>query len=119
MKTVNNDIFNDVKKVLIPPNADEAAVATAPRMDKTSYSLDEVSAMYGVDTWTIRMWINRFDIPMSCPGPFGERRLTRERAAQIGTISRLTKVGGLTVEDVRQYIRAGGRGAFQSVAQDK
>ena len=72
--------------------------------EKSSYSLDEVSAMYGVDPWTIRMWINRFGILTSRLDHQGDVLLTPQDTARIGMVARLARVKGLSVDDVRRHL---------------
>lgn len=86
--------------------ASQSGVPVKP-LEKSSYSLGEVSAMYGLNPWTIRMWINRFGILRSRLNREGDVVIGSEDVERIGAICHLTRIGGLSIEDVRQRLESG------------
>jgi DNA-binding transcriptional MerR regulator len=81
--------------------------STASPDGKPCRTLDEVSELYGVDPWTIRLWVDRFDIPHTAARN-GGMRFSPRAVERIGTILRLAKTG-MGLEDARKHLspRAG------------
>jgi len=74
---------------------------TAP--DKYCYSIDSVAELYGLDRWTIRMWMNRFDMRGYTFTADGEIMFSMRTVERIGTVCRLVKKR-MTLRDVREYL---------------
>lgn len=96
----------------------QSGISVMP-MKKNSYSLAEVSAMYGLNPWTIRMWINRFGILESRLNREGDLVIGAQDVERIGMICRLTRIGGLSVEDVRQRLESGDSGENEAGEEEK
>jgi len=71
---------------------------------KNLLTIDQVSAMFGVDVWTIRLWINRFKILGSRLDKNDDILFTPEDVKRIESIFRLTKKKGTSLQDVRTHL---------------
>ena len=69
-------------------------------------SINEVAEMFGVNVWTLRLWANRFDILKPYRDKKGDIVFTLSDVDRIGTICRLTKKKGITLEDIRKRLEA-------------
>ena len=72
-------------------------------------AIDEVSAMFGVNVWTIRLWINRFKILGSRLGKHDNILLTPENVKRIESICWLTKKKGMSLQNVRTHLEEMGK----------
>ena len=79
-----------------------------PRKQKKCYSIDEVSEMFGLNEWTIRMWCNRFDILKCSRDEKGDMVFYPENVRMIGMICYLIKTKGIKLTDVKKYLAEGG-----------
>jgi hypothetical protein len=109
---MNKDIFREEEKDPAGIRGSIKSPAPGGPMRKAFYSLDEVSARYGIDPWTVRMWVHRFGIMVSRLNRNGNIVLSAENAEKIGTICRLVREGEspaeeLSVEKVRQHLGEG------------
>lgn len=68
-------------------------------------SIVDTAELYGVNPWTIRMWIDRFEILERSIDTDGSLILSPRAMEQIGEIRSLIKKR-MTVEDVRKYLKA-------------
>jgi DNA-binding transcriptional MerR regulator len=75
------------------------------RAKESCRTIDEVAELYSVNRWTIRMWMNRFDIPGHTIDSDGGILFTHAAVEQIGTICRLMKMK-MKLEDVREYLKS-------------
>jgi len=71
--------------------------------EKSCHSIEDVAELYGVNPWTIRLWIDRFGIPGHFVDANGGIWFSPRAAEQIGTICRLMKKK-LKLEDVRKHL---------------
>jgi hypothetical protein len=72
---------------------------------KNYYYIGEVSEMFGINVWTIRLWINRFDILHPFRNINGHIVFASDDVERIGIIYRLTKVEGMTFGRVRKHLK--------------
>ena len=75
---------------------------------KSYYSLNELAEHFGVSVWTIRLWVNRFDILKPCFDKNDNLMFSSDDAERIGIICRLSKMKGMTLNRVRKYLEEGG-----------
>ncbi|MCL2501804.1 MAG: MerR family transcriptional regulator [Bacteroidales bacterium] len=78
----------------------------ATHKQKDSYSLNEVSEIVGVNTWTIRYWIYRFDVIQPLRDKKGDLRFVSEDIDKIKLICRLIKIKGMKRADIRKHLAA-------------
>jgi DNA-binding transcriptional MerR regulator len=71
---------------------------------KSYYAINELAELLDVNVWTIRLWVNRFNILKPRLNQKGNLLFTYEDAEKIGTICHLTKVKDITLEKVRKYL---------------
>ncbi|MDR2911001.1 MAG: helix-turn-helix domain-containing protein [Bacteroidales bacterium] len=72
--------------------------------EKLHYSVDDIKGLYGLDQWTIRMWVDRFEFEHLT---MADNRIlfTQQAVYQIGVICRLMKKK-MKLEDVRRYLES-------------
>ncbi len=75
---------------------------------KLHYSIDDVMELYGLDQWTIRMWVDWFEIPGHLSTADGGMLFSRRAAVQTGVIHRLMKQG-MKLKAIRKYLESGNR----------
>ncbi len=78
-------------------------------MDPTEelrYSIDDVTELYGLDQWTIRMWVDWFEIPVHLSADSDDRLFTWKGVEQIGMICRLMKKK-MKLKEIRKYLESG------------
>ncbi len=75
-------------------------------MEKLHYSIDDVMELYGLDQWTIRMWVAWFGIPGHLSTADGDMLFTRPAVEQIGEICRLTKKK-MKIKEIRKHLESG------------
>jgi DNA-binding transcriptional MerR regulator len=75
---------------------------------KSYYSINELAELFGVNDWTIRLWVNRFKILTPHRNKNGTLLFTPEDAKRIGTICNLSKAKDITLRKIRKYFEAGG-----------
>jgi len=68
--------------------------------------ITEMAEMFGVNVWTIRLWVDRFDVLKPCRNEYGEISFPRADVKKVETICRLTKKRGMTLEKVRKHLLA-------------
>ena len=71
--------------------------------EKLHYSIEEVMELFCLDQWTIRMWVDRFEIPGHLYTDDGNVLFTRQAAEQIGAICSLMKKR-MKLRDIRKYL---------------
>ena len=71
------------------------------RKSKNYYSISEVAKMFEVNEWTIRLWINRFDILKPLTDKEGNLSLSAADVNKIGLICRL-RDKGITIKEIRK-----------------
>ena len=103
MKSVDDKNENGGKcKAVFSEKNDSSAEAP-----KNYYSIDEVAEMLGINVWTIRLWINRFDALKFRMDEEGKLFFAPEEVDKIGLIYRLSKKDGMTLEDVQKHLKLG------------
>jgi DNA-binding transcriptional MerR regulator len=86
-------------------------VSNVNPIEKLCYSIDNVMERYGLDQWTIRMWVDRFEFEHLTTDD--NRILVTQRAMeQIGVICGLMKKK-MKLEEVRKYIESESVGCGQ------
>ena len=75
-------------------------------VEEPLYSIDDIMELYGLDQWTIRMWIDRFEIQGYLSTADGGMLFTRRAAEQIGVICRLMKKR-MKLKEIREYLGSG------------
>ncbi|MDR2911017.1 MAG: MerR family transcriptional regulator [Bacteroidales bacterium] len=78
--------------------------STVGRKDKSPKSLDEVSEMFNVSKWTIRMWIDRFSIVDHTVDKNGGIWFKPHVVEQIEVVCDLVKTKGMNLESVRKHL---------------
>lgn len=78
---------------------------------KLYYSINEVAAMIGVTTVTLRYWESQFKELKPTRGGKSVRLYTQDDIALLKQIYHLTKECGFTLEGTRDQLRAGKRDA--------
>jgi DNA-binding transcriptional MerR regulator len=71
---------------------------------KDGLSIDEVADRFGVNVWTVRLWINRFTVLKPRRNVKGNLFFTSEDVEKIEAICRLTKVKGMKLEEARKHL---------------
>ena len=72
---------------------------------KASYLVDEIEAIFGVNTWTIRLWANKFDLIKPLLDDHGNLLFTLAEVDKIRTICQL-KDRGMSVEQIKKELAA-------------
>ena len=85
----------------------EAKNPTSRLRRKGYYSINELAESFDVNVWTIRLWVNRFDILEPRLDKKGNLLFTPEDAERIGTIYNLSKKRGTTLYHVRKHLESG------------
>ncbi len=73
--------------------------------EELHYSIDDIMELYGLDQWTIRMWVDWFEIPGHLYASNGGILFARQAVEQIGVIWRLMKKK-IKIEEVRKYLES-------------
>ena len=73
---------------------------------KEYFSIDEVEEMFGVNIWTIKFWINRFDILQPFRNKAGDFIFSNIDVERIGIISWLVKNEGMNLKSIREYLKS-------------
>ena len=73
--------------------------------EKLHYSIDEVMELHGLDQWTIRMWIDWFEIPGHQFTANGGILFTPQAVERIGEICHLMK-NKMKLKEIRKYIES-------------
>ncbi len=81
-------------------------ISNADSEEKLRCSLGEVMELYGLDQWTIRMWVAWFGIPGHLSTADGDMLFTRPAVEQIGEICRLTKKK-MKIKEIRKHLESG------------
>ncbi len=74
--------------------------------EKLHYTIDDVMELYGLDRWTVRMWVDWFEIPGHMSAADGGILFTRQGVARIGVIRRLMKKK-MKLKEIRKYLESG------------
>jgi DNA-binding transcriptional MerR regulator len=75
-----------------------------PCEPKECYSINEVSEMFGLSEWTIRLWCNRIDILKPYRNETGDLMFTLVDVNHIETISRLVKKKRMKLKSVKKHL---------------
>jgi DNA-binding transcriptional MerR regulator len=73
---------------------------------KNYRSIGEVSEMFGINVWTIRLWCDRFDILHPFRDINGHIVFASDDVERIGVIYRLTKIEGMTLKRVSKNLKS-------------
>ena len=72
---------------------------------KNCYSMYEATKMFDVSEWTIRLWVDRFNILKPRCNRNDVLFFTPAEIDKIEIICRLSQEKGMTVEKVREYLK--------------
>lgn len=70
------------------------------------YSIDYIMELYGLDQWTIRMWVCWFKIPGHLSTDDGNIVFTGHALKQIGVICRMMKKK-MKLKELHKYLESG------------
>jgi DNA-binding transcriptional MerR regulator len=71
-------------------------------------SINEVARMFGVNEWTIRLWIDRFEILKPRRDAGDKLYFSPTDVKRIKLIHDLTTIKDITLEDVRKHLENNG-----------
>jgi DNA-binding transcriptional MerR regulator len=71
---------------------------------KSFYYISELAELFGENEWTIRLWVNRFDILKPHFDKKGNVTFSPDDAERIGIISHLAKEKNMTLEKVSKHL---------------
>jgi DNA-binding transcriptional MerR regulator len=77
--------------------------------EKFRYSIDDITALHGMNEWTIRMWANRFKILEHIYDANDNIRFTPKAVELIGIIRDLTEKK-MKLADISEYLESIHRG---------
>ncbi len=69
------------------------------------YSIGDITDLYGLDEWTVRMWVDRFEIPGHISTADGGILFTLKAVECIGAIRRSMK-NKMKVKEIRKYLES-------------
>lgn len=80
-------------------------VLNIDREDERCYSTEDITEIYGLNQWTVRMWIDLFEMLERSFHDDKHLMLSRHAMKQIGVIYRLCK-NKMNIEDIRKYLES-------------
>jgi DNA-binding transcriptional MerR regulator len=96
-----------MKKKRIMKSADnvEASVENCyAKCEHKNYSISKVARIFNEHTWTIRLWIDRFNVLKPRRDSKGNLFFSPADVEKIRTINRLTKEKGMTLKNVKKHL---------------